>query len=402
MKRIPLKKLLFLGANRYFQKSIEALSAYGYKVLVIDRNPESPGFKSADKFAVIDITDENGAYQFALANSVDGIIAVNDFGVRTAAYVSNKMGLPGLSYETAIMATDKALMRKKWSEDGVPVPRFFVTHSVEEANAKLKDLEFPIIVKPANSCGGGSRGVKVALTREEFENAFNFAQSFYTDKRVVVEECIMGTEHSIETAVVNGEIHILAVSQKEKTPYPYRVDRKVIYPAVLSKENSVKLKETVEKAIKSIGIDAGVVHVELAFTENGPILFEVGARCGGGATPQIVEEYTGIQQLRVATKLAIGEPIDSSELTPRYSKGAVYHFFIFPESTSKIKEVKGRADMQKIKEIIDMEIFVKPGDVIGQVRTTSDRQGFAVIVAEDLNKALEISKTLDMKVAIVY
>ena len=172
------KKILFLGASRYYQKSIESIKRYGYNVLVIDRNSNSPGFKSADKFAAIDITDEENACRFAMENKINGVLAINDFGVRTAAYISQEMGLNGLSYEAAKIVTDKALMRKKWAENDVPVPKFFVTEIFEEARKKIKELTFPVILKPADSRGGASRGVKVIFREEKLLEAFKFAQSF--------------------------------------------------------------------------------------------------------------------------------------------------------------------------------------------------------------------------------
>ena len=395
-----MKKVLVLGASRYQSRTIETLKGYGYRVAAIDKNPSAEGFRCADESAAIDITDEEGARTFAEQRGVDGVLAVSDFGVRTAAYVSEKLGLPGLARETAALLTDKALMRERWSRDGVPVPRFFVAESLEEAYDRLHSLRFPVIVKPADSRGGGSRGVKVVFAAGELQDAFKSAQSFYSDKRVVIEECVTGTEHSVEAVVTNGIVHIVAISEKEKTPYPYRVDKRVIYPAALSDKDSRDLRDTVQAAVGSVGIQDGVAHVELALTSDGPVLFEIGGRCGGGATPQIVESYTGVEYLRAAVRLVVGEPIRQADLEPRFEKGAVYHFFIFPPG--RVKEIRRSPELARRREIEDLEIFVGPGDDLREVATGPGRHGFAVIVADTRASALEVSLELDSEVTPVY
>jgi biotin carboxylase len=164
------KILLLLGASRYYQKSIQNIKSYGYKVFVIDRNPNAPGFIYADNHAVIDIVDAEKAYQFAFVNKIDGVLAINDYGVRTAAYISQKMGLNSLSYISATIVTDKALMRNMWSIDDVPIPKYFVTDTFKEAKDRVKELTFPVIVKPADSRGGGSRGIKVVFDVKDLQD----------------------------------------------------------------------------------------------------------------------------------------------------------------------------------------------------------------------------------------
>lgn len=395
------KKILILGASRYYQKSIEYIKKLGYKVFVIDKNPESPGFKSADDYAAIDIIDKEKAFEYASVMKIDGVLALNDFGVLTAAYISEKLNLNGVNTSVAQVATNKFLMREKWNEGNVPIPNYYVSDNLEDAEKKLSLLKFPIIVKPVDSRGGGSRGVKVVFEKKDFEKAFNFAQSFYEDKNIIVENCVTGTEHSIEVVIINKKVYILAISEKVKTPYPYRVDKKVVYPAKLTNEKYKHIEEVVEKSISTLEINNAVVHIELAMTENGPVLFEIGVRCGGGATPQIVEEISGIKYLELAAKIAVNDNITEEELKPKFDKSSIYHFFILTEKDGVVKEIKNLDKIQNYNEITDFEMFYKVGDKIQKVRTGSDRHGFAVIISNTRENCESVSNKIDNEIKII-
>lgn len=272
---------MILGASRYYIRSILAAQELGCRVMVIDKNPDSQGFRYADYYEVMDIADIEGSLRIARDYSIHGVVAVNDFGVRSAAIISEKMNLVGLSPTVAEFATSKAWMRQIWERAGVPSARFRTVETFDQALAAVNALDdWPLILKPVDSRGGGCRGVSRIDSAEELEEAFRFAQSFYDNKAVIIEEYLEGSEHSLETLTFEGQTHILAVSDKVKTPPPYRVDKSVVYPTLLDRDALRKTYEVATAAVKAIGIQVGPAHVELCVTKDGPKLFEIGGlRC---------------------------------------------------------------------------------------------------------------------------
>lgn len=61
--------------------------------------------------------------RYARRISADGIITLSEFGVMAVAEACLELGLPGPG-PNAALARDKWLMRQRWSEAGLPVPRF--------------------------------------------------------------------------------------------------------------------------------------------------------------------------------------------------------------------------------------------------------------------------------------
>jgi biotin carboxylase len=85
------------------------------------------------------------------------------------------------------------------------------------------------------------------------------------------------------------------------------------------------LEDHIKEAVRAIGIDFGAAHVELATTKDGFVLFELGARCGGGGTPEpIVPFVTGVDEFVETVRILSGDaPVN---LKPKRNNGCSYHF----------------------------------------------------------------------------
>ena len=103
---------MILGASRYYVRSILAAKELGCEVLVTDRNPRAEGFRYADLHEVMDISDLEGSLSVAEKYDIEGVVPLNDFGVITAAFIAEEMGIVGISRRIAEYATNKAWMRK--------------------------------------------------------------------------------------------------------------------------------------------------------------------------------------------------------------------------------------------------------------------------------------------------
>ena len=270
-----MKKILILGASRYYANSIKAARKAGYFVIATDKNSVAEGLQFANEGIVCNITDKEAILNLSLRHKIHGIIPVNDYGVPTAAYVAEKMGLLGISQYTAILATNKEQMRETWAKEGVPCPRFAVAESKADFRAAIKKVGLPCVFKPAHGIGGGSRGVIVVREETEIDQAIQFTQGFYDDPTTLVESFIAAImEHSAEVIIVKGVPYVLAISDKIKTPLPYRVDRNVLYPTFHEGKSLEALKQCIVKAVQALGINYGAAHVELATTKDGYVLFE--------------------------------------------------------------------------------------------------------------------------------
>ncbi|MEM2991133.1 MAG: hypothetical protein QXQ02_08130, partial [Halobacteria archaeon] len=184
-----------------------------------------------------------------------------------------------------------------------------------------------------------------------------------------------------------------------KVPFPYRVDKSVTYPTNLSPDKLESVCEIAKRAVESLGINIGAVHAELCVTDRGPVLFELGARCGGGGTPDpIVPFLTGVEMFKEIVRIAVGER--PRNLKPLYTKGCVYRF-ITPQP-GKIKKIDGLDEVKKWPGVLDCEVFVKAGDYINPVRTGNDRSGFIIAGADNREDAISLADRAEAHIKFEY
>lgn len=391
------KRVLLLGAAQHQMFSLKSIQAMGCEVVAIDRNPDSPGFQIADFNENVDIVDIDDVLKVAVKYNIDAILPLTDYGVQIAAAVSEQLGLIGLSPAVARNVTSKAQMRRIWEEKGVPSAKYRVVDDISAAFRAIEELNtWPLILKPSDSRGGGSRGVSRVDSIEDVEAAFKLAQSYYEDKSVIIEEFLDGIEHSMEILVYNKKIQILAVSDKEKLPFPYRVDKSVIYPTILTGKSLNSLKKAAMMAVQALDINNSAVHVELCTTKTGPRLFELGARFGGGHTPNPILLYlTGFDVVQEVTKILLGE-IPSAFPMKLSVKGCVYRFLTPPVGI--LKSVSGLEKLKGLEGILDFGLWVKPGDEIHSVKKGGDRAGYIVAGGDSREEALQLANDAELMI----
>lgn len=380
------KRILILGAGRYNLPSIQAAREAGFTTLVADRNPDAPGFAAADHALSIDLNDCDGLIQAVQRlGGINGVVSMAEVGVRAGAQISARLGLPSISEEAAANATSKAAMRRLWQSLGNYSVDFSVVSDLEEAHRAVMRLDSPLIFKPDRSFGG-SRGVSRVESVKDVPRAFEAAKAGgLSDSDVVIERCVDGSEHSCEVLIWKGKTSVLCIGQKIKSPLPYRVDVSVQYPAQLSPAQESAVSDMCHKAVTALGLTQGTAHIEFGYTQSGPVLFEVGARCGGGHTPQIAHHVSGVNEFIESCRMACG--IGPGQCDPVRRQGADYRFLVFPPGV--VKSVTIPETLTRTDYVVDVGLTVRPGNTIQELHSTSERAGFLVTTGKTLEQAAE-------------
>jgi biotin carboxylase len=394
------KRILILGGGRYNVPSIHAAREAGFATLVADKNPDAPGLKAADHALPIDLNDCESLTQAVTEyGGVDGIVSMAEVGVRAAANISARLGLPSISENAASNATSKAAMRRAWQRIGKYSTDFEVVATLDEARHAVDRLgRFPVIFKPDRSFGG-SRGVTRVERAEDVAAAFYAAQAGgLSNSDVVIERCVEGSEHSAEVLIWNGKTSLLCIGQKIKSLLPYRVDVSVQYPAQLTAAQESTVADMCHHAVNALGLTQGAAHVEFGYTDEGPVLFELGARCGGGHTPQIAYHVSGVDEFVEACRMVCGIP--PSRFAPTRRQGADYRFLVFAPG------IASRVDIPEVlvadNGVLDVGVTLQPGDEIRPLRTTSERAGFLVVIGKTLQQAAERADRGCREISILY
>lgn len=391
------KKMMILGASALQVPAIEKAKALGYRVILVDYDENAVGFALADEKLVVSTLDQEEVYRQAQRCQPDVILtSTSDGPVRTAAYVNEKMGKrPDLSYENSLCATIKNKMRDRLKKCGVPIPEYYVAGDYEAFSDAVDKLDGHCIVKPADNAG--SRGVKLLAcekpTLELKKETYEYSKGNSRNGTVLVEEYMQGSEVSVEVMVVEGEPHILSITDKYITPPPYFVELAHCEPSRLNGEAQEQIRRVAAQAIKAIGIENAPAHVEIKVTQDGPKIVELAARLGGDfITSKLVPLSTGIDMVGASVLLATGEKTD---LTPKWQRGAAIHFLHAPETTEgALAEITVPESLYGEEGVEEIVLYKKPGDAVCGTHSSNDRLGHVITVGATAEEAMERGKQI--------
>lgn len=159
-----MKKLLLLGGSAQQVIVIETAKRLGYYTVLCDFLTDNPGQYAADKFYLLSTTDKNAVLEVAEREQIDGALAyASDPAAPTAAFVAEKMGLPGNPYESVEIFCNKDKFRAFLAENGFSAPVAKGYASKEEALNNKLSFEYSIIIKPVDS--SGSKGQQFCIQR---------------------------------------------------------------------------------------------------------------------------------------------------------------------------------------------------------------------------------------------
>lgn len=297
-------KLAIIGAS-YLQKPIvEKAKALGIETHCFAWRNGSVCADVADFFYPINVVEKELILEQCQTIGIDGILTIaSDITAPTVAYVANKMGLNGNSYESAVKANNKYLMREAFSSSGILCPRYQMVKEAE--SVKLEDWCYPLIVKPTDR--SGSLGVRKVSNVEELVDAVNNAISFSFKKEAIIEEYIEGREISVEFISFHGKHYPLTITDKVTTGAPHFVELEHHQPAQLSNVMYERIYSITHKALDALGVTDGASHSEYRITEDGKIyIMEIGARMGGDFIgSDLVKLSTGYDFLKGVIDVAL-------------------------------------------------------------------------------------------------
>lgn len=390
MKINKNKKIMILGASILQLPAIIKAKEMGLEVIAVDIDKNAVGFKEADIGLEISTIDIPNVVKAAELYKIDGIMTLaSDMPMRTVAAVASKLNLIGISEETALKATNKAVMRECLKDNNIPIPKFFRIKTYKQYLDILINFTDNCIIKPADN--SGSRGIFLInnLKNEKMiKYAFEYSKKHSRSGEVLVEEYMQGPEVSVESISIDEKTHIIAITDKLTTGSPRFVELGHSQPSILSENVKNEIKKITIETIKAIGIKNGPSHTELKITNEGPKVVEIGARLGGdNITTHLVPISTGVDMVKSCINIALGEMPD---LNIKQNKGAVIRYF----NTNKgiLHNVYGIEEAKKINGISEINIVKKIGEHINDIDSSSDRVGFVIAEGNSVDNAIRKCK----------
>ena len=376
------KRLLVLGAGPAQLGLLEAARGRGLEVIALDRDPAAPGFRLADKRALVSVEDEPAVERLALAERADGVIAPGiDWPVGIAARLAVRLGVPHpISPETAVLATSKMRQRERFAQAGVPQPRSRVCRDLAEATAAVKELGYPCVLKAPDR--QGQKGLALVRTPDELPAAVELALAAARTPVCLVEEAVPGREVTVVAFSTGGRfVPILVTDRLVAEPPAFGVALAHVFPS--GAEEAIAVARA---AAEALGIEGGPTYTQVLMSPDGPRVGELAARLGGGHDAELCLAAVGVDLNGLALAAALGEPVDVPEPRPQVG-GAVTRFLVAPEG--RLEQVDGLVEAEALEGVVRVRSYRSPGFVFGPLRRGGDRAGAVLAVGASREEALE-------------
>lgn len=241
------------------------------------------------------------------------IVGINEVLMVQLAQVRERFGVPGTPVKTATLFREKAAMKDALRAAGLPVARHALVGSSKEARLAMAAIGLPLVAKPP--AGVGAKSTYRVTTADELEPTLaRLAPS--PQRPVLLEEMLQGTEHSFETLTVGGVPRAFSFSDYlpgclEVLEHPWmqwvcRLPREVNRPTY------EKAKKAGIAAIRALGLDDGMTHMEWFARPDGSIAIgEIAQRPPGPQLCQMTGLVNDVDVYRAWARAVVDGVLDA-------------------------------------------------------------------------------------------
>lgn len=357
-----MKKVLILGANPETVSLIKKAKEMGLYTIVTDNNPEAFAKKYADKAINIDAVDVDSLEKFAREEDIDGVlVGVAEALLPSYCELCKRLALPCYSsIDKFNIMVNKSFFKDRCREYGVPT---IEEYSIEQLNL----IEYPVIVKPVDSCS--SKGITICKNEDELYKGIDFALQYSKSKKYLIERYMSGDEviayyvMQDGTPIFAGMCDRYTYKQKDKVQLPVSY----IFPSKHIDSYLMYSDEPVKKMIKGIGLDNGSIFFQCFVDDKGIVrTYEPGYRLNGAQEHLILSEVSDIDAKEMYINLALTGKVATEKLEPKANpKHKEICCKLSPlVKTGKIKKIEGLEELEKLNDVVSISPSYDSGDIV--------------------------------------
>ena len=319
------KSIVVLGSGAYRIGSsvefdwcgVQALNTIrkeGYRSVMINYNPEtvSTDYDMCDRLYFDELTFERVMDILDLENPHGVIVSTggqipNNLALRLDA---QKVNILGTSAKSIDNAEDRDKFSAMLDRIGVDQPEWSALTSMEDINAFIEKVGFPVLVRPSYVLSGAA--MNVCSNQEELERFLQLAANVSKKHPVVVSQFIEhAKEVEMDAVAQNGEIVAYAISEHIEFAGVHSGDATIQFPPQkLYVETVRRIKRISRQIAKELNI-SGPFNIQFLARENDIKVIECNLRASRSFP--FVSKVLKINFIELATKVMLGLPVEKPE-----------------------------------------------------------------------------------------
>ena len=319
------KSIVVLGSGAYRIGSsvefdwcgVQALNTIrkeGYRSVMINYNPEtvSTDYDMCDRLYFDELTFERVMDILDLENPHGVIVSTggqipNNLALRLDA---QKVNILGTSAKSIDNAEDRDKFSAMLDRIGVDQPEWSALTSMEDINAFIQKVGFPVLVRPSYVLSGAA--MNVCSNQEELERFLQLAANVSKKHPVVVSQFIEhAKEVEMDAVAQNGGIVAYAISEHIEFAGVHSGDATIQFPPQkLYVETVRRIKRISRQIAKELNI-SGPFNIQFLARENDIKVIECNLRASRSFP--FVSKVLKINFIELATKVMLGLPVEKPE-----------------------------------------------------------------------------------------
>ena len=313
------------------------------------------------------------------------------------ALVREHFGIPGTDPETADLFRDKSHMKDALRSVDLPCARHRLIGSLADAVAFIKEVGFPIVLKPP--AGAGCKATWRIRSLEELRGAIEAVRPS-REEPTLAEEFLKGREFCFDTIVINGKVLFENVSRYypgplEVTENPW-IQWIVVQPQKLTAELDAA-RAMGRKAIKALGLSTGFTHMEWFWRDDGSLAIgEIAARPPGAHFVEMMGFGHDTDMYKAWARAVTDEKFDGP-FERKYAVGCAY---LRGMGHGRVQRVTGVDEAnRKVGTLAVKSKLPKPG----QPRSDHyEGDGYVIVRHPDTEVVTQACKTIVETIRIEY
>ena len=288
-----------------------ALRKAGMKSIIINNNPEtvSTDFDTSDSLYFEPLTVDDVMEIIRKENPV-GVIA--QFGGQTAINLAGPLAergvnILGTSVDSIDMAEDRERFDELLAKLEIPRPVGALVTSDEEALEAAKRLQYPLIVRPSYVLGG--RAMEIVYNDQELDRYMKEAVVASKDHPVLIDRYMVGMEVEVDAISDGIDVCIPGIMEQIERAGVHSGDSIAVYPAQhLTEELTNQIVDYTRRIAQGLQVK-GVLNIQYIVVNDELHVIEVNPR--SSRTVPFISKVTGINMVEYATRIALGETLES-------------------------------------------------------------------------------------------
>lgn len=292
--------VLILAASRYQIPFIQRAKQMGYRVITVDNVPENPGHALGDRFVHVSTTDQEAVLEVAREDKVAGILApCTDVAVPTAAFVSERLGLPGIPVRAASIVCRKTRFREFQQANGFRTPNW---RMVTDEPLSLDSLGGCVVVKP--DMASGAKGTRMVTEHDDVDAAISEAAQVSLNGVVLVETFLQGCQVTCEGFWSEESMVFSMITDRLTAAPPFVTTQGHDTPSRLGVRIEEAIVGEIVAVLRALDVKQTLFDADVVIHDDEVYLLEIALRVGGNSIADLVRVSGGIDLCEAAITLA--------------------------------------------------------------------------------------------------